>query len=40
MPKEIDAITRLYDFLLWIMPKLEKFPMRAFSESRVLILRR
>jgi len=26
MPKEIDAITKLYDFLLWIIPKLEKFP--------------
>ncbi len=26
MPKEVDAITKLYDFLLWIFPKLEKFP--------------
>ena len=26
MPKEIDAITKLYDFILWIIPKLEKFP--------------
>lgn len=26
MSKEIDAITKLYDFLLWIIPKLEKFP--------------
>ncbi len=26
MPKEVDAITKLYDFLLWIIPKLEKFP--------------
>ena len=26
MPKEEDAITKLYDFLLWIIPKLEKFP--------------
>ena len=26
MAKEIDAITRLYDFILWMIPKLEKFP--------------
>lgn len=26
MPKEVDAITKLYDFLFWIIPKLEKFP--------------
>ena len=26
MPKEADAITKLYDYLLWIIPKLEKFP--------------
>ncbi|MBI4651197.1 diversity-generating retroelement protein Avd [Candidatus Desantisbacteria bacterium] len=26
MPKEVDAITKLYDFILWIIPKLEKFP--------------
>lgn len=26
MPKEVDAITKLYDFLLWIILKLEKFP--------------
>ena len=26
MHKEIDAITRLYDFILWMIPKLEKFP--------------
>lgn len=26
MPKEVDARTKLYDFLLWIVPKLEKFP--------------
>ena len=26
MPKEVDAITKLYDLLLWIIPKLEKFP--------------
>ena len=25
MPKEVDDITKLYDFLLWIIPKLEKF---------------
>ena len=28
MAKEIDAITRLYDFILWMIPKLEKFPRR------------
>jgi hypothetical protein len=26
MPKEVDAITKLYDFILWIIPKLERFP--------------
>ena len=26
MPKEVDAITKIYDYLLWIIPKLEKFP--------------
>lgn len=26
MPKEADAITKLYDYFLWIIPKLEKFP--------------
>ncbi|MBE9580904.1 MAG: hypothetical protein IMF18_04720 [Proteobacteria bacterium] len=26
MHKEIDAITKLYDLLLWMVPKLEKFP--------------
>ncbi|MBA3017516.1 MAG: hypothetical protein FP811_05110 [Desulfobacteraceae bacterium] len=26
MPKEVDAIIKLYDFFLWIIPKLEKFP--------------
>lgn len=26
MPKEVDAITKLYDFLLWLIPKLERFP--------------
>ena len=26
MQKELDAITKLYDFLLWMIPKLEKFP--------------
>jgi hypothetical protein len=26
MPKEIDAITKLYDYILWIIPKLERFP--------------
>jgi hypothetical protein len=27
MPKEVGAITKLYDFLFWIVPKLEKFPL-------------
>jgi 23S rRNA-intervening sequence protein len=26
MAKEVDAITKLYDFILWIIPKLEKYP--------------
>jgi hypothetical protein len=26
MHKEIDAVTKLYDLLLWMVPKLEKFP--------------
>lgn len=26
MAKEVDAITRLYDFMLWLIPKIEKFP--------------
>lgn len=26
MTKEVDAITKLYDLLLWFIPKLEKFP--------------
>jgi len=26
LPKEVDAITKLYDFILWVIPKLEKFP--------------
>ena len=26
MSKEVDAITRLYDYLLWMIPKLDKFP--------------
>ncbi len=26
MASEVDAITKLYDYLLWLVPKLEKFP--------------
>ena len=26
MTREVDAITKLYDLLLWMIPKLEKFP--------------
>lgn len=26
MPKEVDAITKLYDLILWIIPKLAKYP--------------
>jgi hypothetical protein len=26
MPQEVDAITKLYDYLLWMIPRLEKFP--------------
>ena len=26
MKKEVDAVTKLYDFILYLIPKLEKFP--------------
>ena len=26
MPKEVDAITKLYDFMLWMLPKVDKYP--------------
>ena len=26
MAKEVDAITKVYDLLLWLIPKIEKFP--------------
>jgi len=26
MPKEVDAITRLYDYILWMIPKIDTFP--------------
>ena len=26
MKTEIDAITKLYDYLLWLIPKLDQFP--------------
>lgn len=26
MKKEVDAVTKLYDFILYMIPKLEKFP--------------
>ena len=26
MAKEIDAITRLYDYILWAIPKIDQFP--------------
>jgi len=26
MSKEVDAITKLYDYTLWLIPKLGKFP--------------
>lgn len=26
MPKEVDAITKIYDYILRIIPKLDKFP--------------
>jgi len=26
MPKEVDAVTKLYDFLLWMISKIKKFP--------------
>ena len=30
MPKEVDAITKLYDFILWIIPKYE-FSSKLFN---------
>ena len=26
MGKEVDAVTKLYDLILWLIPKLEQFP--------------
>ena len=26
MGKEVDAVARLYDLILWFVPKLERFP--------------
>lgn len=26
MGKEVDAVARLYDLILWLIPKLERFP--------------
>ncbi len=26
MRKEVDAVTKLYDFILWMIPKLDRFP--------------
>jgi len=26
MPKDIDVIIKLYDYVLWMIPKLEQFP--------------
>ena len=26
MRKEVDAVTKLYDLILWLIPKLEQFP--------------
>ena len=26
MKKEVDALARLYEYMLWLIPKLEKFP--------------
>jgi hypothetical protein len=26
MTKEVNAITKLYDFILWMIPKIDKFP--------------
>ncbi len=26
MQKEVDAVTKLYDFILWMVPNLDKFP--------------
>ena len=29
MPQEVDAITKLYDYLLWMIPKLENHAARS-----------
>jgi hypothetical protein len=26
MPKEVDAITKLHDFIFWMVSKMERFP--------------
>jgi hypothetical protein len=26
MRREVDAVTKLYDYILWVIPKLDKFP--------------
>lgn len=26
MTKEVDALTRLYDYILWVLPRIDKFP--------------
>ena len=26
MAREVDAITRLYDYILWVLPKIDLFP--------------
>lgn len=26
MAKEVDAITKLYDYMLWVIPKIDAFP--------------
>lgn len=26
MAKEVDAITKLYDYILWVIPRIDKFP--------------
>ena len=26
MGKEVDAVSKLYDLILWLIPKLERFP--------------
>ena len=38
MPKEVNAITRLYDYLLWMIPKIDAFPKSRITWNRSVYL--